>query len=267
MKQSRTSTFVFVGVFTLFASACSNSPGIPEGGATTGGSTATGGGAGKAGGSGGSGGSQQSGGNGGSSNSGGSAGTGTAGSGGTMPPPNGTGDTPNLRVVAWNGHEAAVSLTFDDGDPSQFQVGPLLDERGIQGTFFVTRNGVEGGGQTSRDGFAALRDAGHEIANHTMTHASSTDGTAAEVTDCDAYLRTQFGIEPSTFAYPNTVVSDTYKNAAAALYVASRNANDSHITLAETPDWHVLPSYFIGDSDAHPASEAIAALDLSLIHI
>lgn len=213
-------------------------------------------------GSGGSGGSQSSGGS-------GNAGTANGGGGGTIPPPNGT--EANLRVLNWNGHQAAATFTFDDADPTHYNVAaPVLNERGVKATFFVVQDTIEAYGDVSRNGFAALRDAGHELANHTKTHTGSSAGTASEVTSCDTYLKQQFGITPSTFAYPNVDITATYKDAAAALYVASRGGGDgAHILPNSTPDWHNLPSFFISDPENdqgylnHP-DQAMAAFDATL---
>jgi peptidoglycan/xylan/chitin deacetylase (PgdA/CDA1 family) len=275
------SALVLAGVAaTTSVLACSsNSPEVQEGGSgaagigggasgaagsASGASGASGSGAGKGGSAG------QSSGSGGVP-SGGESGSGAGGFGGTIPPPNGGGDAPNLRVVPWNGRRAAVTLTFDDADPSHYDLAaPVLDERGVKATFFVVSNTIESIGQGARDGFARLSGAGHELANHTRTHAGSSQGDASEVSDCDAYLRNRFGVEPSTFAYPNVDITATYKNAAAALYVASRGGGDgAHVAWNGNPDWHNLPSYFIADpaNDQgylyHP-DQATAALDATL---
>ena len=51
---------------------------------------------------------------------------------------------PLLKVVPWNGHKAATSLTFDDGDPIHLDVViPELNRRQIHGTFFLIANRID----------------------------------------------------------------------------------------------------------------------------
>src|SRR5882672_7481627 len=41
---------------------------------------------------------------------------------------------PRIRVLPWNGHRAALTLTFDDASPSQADEAlPVLDEKGVKG--------------------------------------------------------------------------------------------------------------------------------------
>ena len=198
----------------------------------------------------------------------GSAGNaGSAGSG-AIPPPSATVDDPNLIVLAWNGHEAAVSFTFDDADPTHYELaGPVLDERGVKATFFVVSNTIEGFGDGSRDGFAALHDAGHELANHTVSHKGSSENDASEVSGCDAYIAETFGAAPVTFAYPNVDITATYKDPAIALYVASRGGGGGeHVGVDDELDWHDVPSLFVAEPEndqgyTFTPDEVMSALD------
>lgn len=74
-------------------------------------------------------------------------------------------------VPLWpGGRLGAVSLTFDDGMRSQFELGvPLLDRHGLQATFYV--NPREDDENLARWSAAAAR--GHEIGNHTVNHPCS----------------------------------------------------------------------------------------------
>src|SRR3954470_9281932 len=68
------------------------------------------------------------------------------------------------------GARAAVSLSLDDARPSQLDVGlPLFAERATHVTFYLTANRV---GDRAADWRKAAA-AGHELANHTMTHPCS----------------------------------------------------------------------------------------------
>jgi peptidoglycan/xylan/chitin deacetylase (PgdA/CDA1 family) len=53
---------------------------------------------------------------------------------------------PRTQITKWqDGKEACVSLTFDDSSINQFRIGmPLLNERGLPGTFFIETGMFEG---------------------------------------------------------------------------------------------------------------------------
>ncbi|MEO5890088.1 MAG: polysaccharide deacetylase family protein [Ferruginibacter sp.] len=103
--------------------------------------------------------------------------------------------------------KAAVSLTFDDGISGQFTIAvPLLNDHGFKATFFVTTKTV-----MSQLGdwhlVKAAAAAGHEIANHALTHphfdTMSADNIAAELVQSNALI--EDNIKPAksfTHAYP-----------------------------------------------------------------
>ncbi|MHB9032631.1 MAG: polysaccharide deacetylase family protein [Anaerolineae bacterium] len=66
----------------------------------------------------------------------------------------------------------AISLTFDDGSPSQLGIAvPILEECGLRGTFYLNP-----GGDDWRERLApwrAVGERGHELGNHTMAHICS----------------------------------------------------------------------------------------------
>mgnify|MGYP001037873804 CR=1 FL=1 len=66
----------------------------------------------------------------------------------------------------------AVSLTFDDGLPSQIDHAlPLLDSCEIKGTFYVNPGRGEWASRSSR--WRQAGESGHEIGNHTTRHPCS----------------------------------------------------------------------------------------------
>ena len=66
------------------------------------------------------------------------------------------------------GARAAVSLTYDDAVPSQRRAASELDRHGLHATFFLTGTAPDLTMQRAR--WIALREAGHELASHTMHH-------------------------------------------------------------------------------------------------
>lgn len=110
----------------------------------------------------------------------------------------------------------AVSLSFDDGRPSQVDVGtPLLDKYKVKATFYVVPNQVEERLAKWQQAVAA----GHEIGNHTQTHActgnfewlraqnvsleqASLAWLSADIASSQADLKRQLNVTPRSFAYP-----------------------------------------------------------------
>ena len=104
------------------------------------------------------------------------------------------------------GRRGAVSLTYDDGLNSQLDHAlPELNRRGLKATFFLTRENMEG---RLADWEAAGR-AGHEIADHTITHPCDLRHQSAgmfqrrELGPMERWLDAHFGRHrPHTYAYP-----------------------------------------------------------------
>ncbi|MEL6633324.1 MAG: polysaccharide deacetylase family protein [Bacteroidota bacterium] len=67
-----------------------------------------------------------------------------------------------------------VTFTFDDVPASAFeQAAPILDQHGIQGTFYIAMTFMEGHGPETMynlDHLKAIDAKGHEIASHTYDH-------------------------------------------------------------------------------------------------
>lgn len=66
----------------------------------------------------------------------------------------------------------AISLTFDDGAPSQLTGAvPLLNDAGIAATFYLVSKGDDY--LKKLEPWRAVRKAGHEIGNHSVNHICS----------------------------------------------------------------------------------------------
>ncbi|TAH27711.1 MAG: hypothetical protein EAZ07_00515 [Cytophagales bacterium] len=111
-------------------------------------------------------------------------------------------------IAKWlDNKKAAVSITFDDAINGQFTEGlSILDANNIKGTFFITSQNV-----TSQLGswslvLKAYRNK-HEIANHTITHASLANLSEVdinkEITSCNDAIYNNIKSNSQTFAYPN----------------------------------------------------------------
>ena len=74
----------------------------------------------------------------------------------------------------WAPYSGAVSLTFDDGRPSQLQKAiPTMERHGIRGTFYL---GPKGDDFRKRlEPWAEVARNGHEIGNHSLSHTCSSN--------------------------------------------------------------------------------------------
>jgi peptidoglycan/xylan/chitin deacetylase (PgdA/CDA1 family) len=112
------------------------------------------------------------------------------------------------------GRKAALSLSFDDGRPSQLDNGlPILNRYGVKATFFINPGNVA----DRVDDWKMTMAQGHEIANHTSTHPCTgnfvwsrnnalemmtLEDMAMEIEGASQAIQKLFGSVPQTFAYP-----------------------------------------------------------------
>jgi len=127
-------------------------------------------------------------------------------------------DVDELSQAAVSG-TTVISLTFDDTFADNFQVGALTQARGMRATFFVNSSRVGQPGSLSLAQLIALRDAGHEIAGHTITHADlvavDTDEAKRQIcNDRESLLANGFRI--TSFAYPFSSENAKVRQLAAA---------------------------------------------------
>lgn len=78
----------------------------------------------------------------------------------------------------WGPHQGGVSLTFDDGmDCHLDRAVPALNERGLQGSFYLMPRGDDW--RQRLEPWRQVAAAGHEIGNHTLSHTCSANYTGA----------------------------------------------------------------------------------------
>ncbi len=100
---------------------------------------------------------------------------------------------------------AEFALTFDDGpnDRCTIQLLDILARHEVRATFFMIGRFV----RRRRDLVRAVRDAGHLVGNHTMTHPvllfQSPQRAAAEIADCNLALEDTLGQPVRYFRPPH----------------------------------------------------------------
>jgi peptidoglycan/xylan/chitin deacetylase (PgdA/CDA1 family) len=107
-----------------------------------------------------------------------------------------------------------VALTFDDGPTPEVTPAILaaLRVQHVRATFFMVGQRV----QTWPDLVRAVVDDGHEIANHSQTHAHlaalSDDRFRAEVEEASAAIRAITGSNPAWFRPPYGTISEPQRD-------------------------------------------------------
>ena len=157
-----------------------------------------------------------------------------------------------ITVVPWNGAQAAVSLTFDDGDGSQLDNAvPVLDAKDLDATFFITETAITG---RRKDDWKALAARGHEIGNHSKHHYAPSDNpseaherTFDDTLGYEETIAAKADIEQAmettvfTYAYPYTNNEPFIVKYLHDTHVSARGgwgANGTYyMNSSYTPDW------------------------------
>lgn len=100
-----------------------------------------------------------------------------------------------------------VFIHFDDNTSSQWsKAKPVLDEYGIKATFYIICGRVGTSGYMSWSQLDTLKDQGHSVQAHTMTHPHLPDLSNSkleyEVGECKKVIQDKLGITPSHMAIP-----------------------------------------------------------------
>lgn len=150
---------------------------------------------------------------------------------------------PAPRVLAWNGHKGAVSLTFDDGEPVHLDIAvPELNQRHLRGTFFLIANKVTRGEEWKR-----VPAGGHEIGSHSLDHKHASELSPADeveqVQEARTRLEADLPTQALTFAYPFVEISPGLKAAVGRSHFLARGGGGAPYLKPETqPDWLNIPS-------------------------
>ncbi len=111
--------------------------------------------------------------------------------------------------------QTIVSLTFDDGDATQYQVRSILAQRGMRATFFINSGLVAASDYfMTWNQIQGLAADGNEIGGHTLDHADLTKVSTEEArrqicADRSALIARGFSV--TSFAYPYGAYNATVK--------------------------------------------------------
>jgi peptidoglycan/xylan/chitin deacetylase (PgdA/CDA1 family) len=129
-----------------------------------------------------------------------------------------------------------VSLTFDDGDRTQYLARPILLDHGMQATFYVNSGVIDraDGSTMTWDEVRALAADGNDIGGHTLTHPVLLNlGAAAQQREIclDRTRLLAEGLRPTDFAYPDGELDPALEGIVRPCgYRSARTAGD--VTLA-----------------------------------
>jgi peptidoglycan/xylan/chitin deacetylase (PgdA/CDA1 family) len=108
-----------------------------------------------------------------------------------------------MKVINKNNLNTIVIYTFDDFYSKWQELGELLNQYNIKGTFFIMSNDLAE--EKNIDLINNLIKLKHEISNHTHTHLllenNNIEKFIEEYNLCDKYLKEIFGINNLSFAF------------------------------------------------------------------
>ena len=163
-------------------------------------------------------------------------------------------DSRAVAVSAAPAPRRCIALTFDDG-PSPQTTAALLDglkERGAHATFFLIGEQIAGNEAIVR----RMKDEGHQIGNHSFTHARLDAADAAalgEIQKTDDALRDVLGDDSYWIRPPWGFASEALKSAVTVPLI---------FWTLDTMDWSVRSKELV----AHHIIENVRTGDIVLLH-
>ena len=121
-----------------------------------------------------------------------------------------------------------VSIAFDDNYLNQFDYAfPLMQSRGIVGTFYVLTDNVGKTGYMSFVQLQTLQSGGNEIGSHSKSHVTLTSLSETQIRQECSYSKQvlqNYGLSVSNFAFPNGHTNATVDSIVSEYYRSGRTA-------------------------------------------
>jgi hypothetical protein len=143
------------------------------------------------------------------------------GEGGVAQP---SGTAGNLVVLPWAGFSGAVSYSFDDNEPSQYNNGDQILALGVPFTWYLWTEK----GSASENFYQRALEAGHEIGNHTSNHGGGTN----EVNAAQMFIQNTYQVTAYTMAAPNGNTG-SYNDVTNQLFLLDRGVSGSPVGADE----------------------------------
>lgn len=154
--------------------------------------------------------------------------------------------------MRWNGHAAALSLTFDDGLACQLRHAvPSMDARGLKGTFFLAADAVNY--PIDIPAWRRVAQNGHEIGSHSKTHRKAATLSEfecqREAVESKRYLQAVFETPVPSFCYPYTDAPEKLQKEVRRFYKQARGGRvareDKYITGGDGVNLHNVPCFHV----------------------
>lgn len=161
----------------------------------------------------------------------------------------------NYEIGTWyNFKDAAVTYSFDDNSANQTSIAiPMFDQYGYKATFNVVPNWGP-----NWNAFQAASNNGHEIASHTVSHATlgniSQNEQTTELANSQTTINNNIsGANCITIAYPNCVTGDI--GLISQYYIAGRICSNQ-IVSSSPNDFYNISSIICGDQTTINSADA-----------
>lgn len=134
-----------------------------------------------------------------------------------------------LTTVSQPEQRGVVSIVFDDNYRDQYDYAyPLMNIRGITGTFYVVTNQIGVSGRMTFQQLQTLQNSGNEIGSHSVSHPSSFTSLTAEQIHYQCSTSKQVlqdhGLFVNNFAYPDGLTNDAVDSIVSNYYRSGRTA-------------------------------------------
>jgi len=151
------------------------------------------------------------------------------------------------EVTAEDVSNGAISIVFDDNYDNQYaNAWPLMENRGIVGTFYVLTSTVNRANYMSYADLQMLQSAGNEIGSHSVSHTSFTLLEEQQIRDECLNSKVTLesnGLVISNFAYPNGYTTSGIDAIVGEYYLSGRTAYISPFMVGLPTDQFRLPAF------------------------
>jgi len=166
-----------------------------------------------------------------------------------------------VSLYSVNGYSdgPVVSISFDDGKASQFEAFKLMQERGMQGTFYIISDLIGNSGYLDVAQLREIEGANNEIASHSVNHASFTGLSESAIRDqCveSKQVLESYGFRVTNFAYPygsNNAFTDSVVE---DYFVSARDAYNYPSVMKVDTNQFVLTA-FAGEENSNDALDRL----------
>lgn len=147
--------------------------------------------------------------------------------------------------------EKPVVITFDDNNPTQYEVAvPIMEKYGQKAVFYLIAKHLDSPHMLNRDRALELQAKGHEIESHTMTHRAlpglNDEELRWELTESKRILEELTGTPITHLCYPGTAHNQRVRDAAKAAGYETATIMDP-VTMTQAHDRMKWPRIMMTD--------------------